>query len=343
MKRLTATALLIGVALATALVTSYGAGEVAAAFAGVGWATALVVGARTLAVGIAGLGWFALFGRDERPSLRVCVLLRFVREGANNLLPTAQIGGDVIGGRLLTFFRVEPALAGASVVVDVLVQAATQLAFALTGLVVLVALVGDSGLVRPAALGLGVAALALASFAALQRRTGARVLTAVAGLAGRRGQAALALLGSLHERLRAFHARPRRLAASFGIHLGGWFVGVAEIWIALWSIGHPVTVAEALVMESLAQALRGAAFAVPGAVGVQEGGLIALGALFGVPPQTALAVSLVKRVADLGVGVPGLVAWQVLEGRKLAARSGGARWTATPRRSDPSPNPVLET
>jgi hypothetical protein len=68
------------------------------------------------------------------------------------------------------------------------------------------------------------------------------------------------------------------------------------------------------------QAVRSAAFAVPGALGVQEGGLIALCAVFGIPAQSALALSLIKRVADLAVGAPGLLVWQALEGRRLFGR-----------------------
>jgi len=66
--------------------------------------------------------------------------------------------------------------------------------------------------------------------------------------------------------------------------------------------------------------VRGAAFAVPGGLGVQEGGYIALCAMFGIPVQEALALSLAKRVADVAVGLPGLIAWQVVEGRRLYRR-----------------------
>ena len=71
-------------------------------------------------------------------------------------------------------------------------------------------------------------------------------------------------------------------------------------------------------------AVRGAAFAVPGALGAQEGGLIVLCAIFGVPPEAALALSLVKRIPDLVLGVPGLLAWQAIEGLALF-RSAAAR------------------
>ncbi|MGU3541258.1 TIGR00374 family protein, partial [Methylobacterium sp. A54F] len=70
---------------------------------------------------------------------------------------------------------------------------------------------------------------------------------------------------------------------------------------------------------SLAQAVRGAAFAVPGALGAQEGGLIALCAIFGIPAEAALALSLVKRLAGLLVGLPGLFSWHILERREAAA------------------------
>jgi hypothetical protein len=57
-------------------------------------------------------------------------------------------------------------------------------------------------------------------------------------------------------------------------------IGMAEVWIALRFMGRPATTNEALVIESLMQAIRGAAFAVRGAFGGQEAGLILLSAYF---------------------------------------------------------------
>jgi len=72
-----------------------------------------------------------------------------------------------------------------------------------------------------------------------------------------------------------------------------------------------------MILESAALAIRGAAFLVPGAVGVQEGGYILLGNLLGIPGEMALALSLVRRVRELALGIPGLAAWQLLEARHL--------------------------
>jgi uncharacterized membrane protein YbhN (UPF0104 family) len=84
-------------------------------------------------------------------------------------------------------------------------------------------------------------------------------------------------------------------------------------------MGHPVSVAEALAIESLGQGSRAAAFVLPGGLGVQDGTLIAACAIFGVPADVALAMALIKRVPDLVLGIPSLVAWQALEGRRLLA------------------------
>ena len=71
-------------------------------------------------------------------------------------------------------------------------------------------------------------------------------------------------------------------------HLAGWFVGAIEVWVVLNFMGYPLDYGDAVIIESLMHAVRGAAFAVPGALGAQEGGLIVLCAMFGVPPEAAL-------------------------------------------------------
>jgi hypothetical protein len=58
-------------------------------------------------------------------------------------------------------------------------------------------------------------------------------------------------------------------------------------------------------------------FPVPGALGVQEGGYVVVGSLLGIPGDAAFALSLIARVRELILGIPGLVAWQVIEARRL--------------------------
>ncbi len=85
-------------------------------------------------------------------------------------------------------------------------------------------------------------------------------------------------------------------------------------------LGPPLGAIDAFILESLVSGARAAAFMVPGALGAVEGGLVVFGALFGLPPETALAVSLSKRVRELALGHPGLLAWPWVEGRYLLRR-----------------------
>jgi putative membrane protein len=321
MKRLSILTAAIGIAIIAAAVYAADPATVAAAMAQAGWAAAIVIALRLLAVTLAGLTWWLLFPKHPRPQPSVCALLRIVREGANTLLPLAQIGGDVIAARLLTFWNIPGPLAAATVIVDVLAQAGTQFLFALVGLALLIAHGVGGNFVYDIAWALGAAALALTGFYVAQRHGGEKLVNALLKrLARGREWQINGTFEAVFHRLHEVYGRRRALALTVICHLGVWFIGALEVWVGLNAMGYHPTYAEAVAIESLAQAARGAAFVVPGAVGVQEGGLVVLCALFGIPAHSALALSLIKRAADIMVGVPGLVAWHALETRRFNRR-----------------------
>jgi hypothetical protein len=61
-----------------------------------------------------------------------------------------------------------------------------------------------------------------------------------------------------------------------------------------------------------------------------------LGAVFGLTPETALALSLLKRARDLAIGVPALLVWQVLESGRLLSRRPGATGPSSRRPAAPA-------
>jgi glycosyltransferase 2 family protein len=67
-----------------------------------------------------------------------------------------------------------------------------------------------------------------------------------------------------------------------------------------------------LIVEAVIQALSSSAFVVPGALGVPEGGFLAIGTLLGFSPELAL----MRRARDVLVFLPALVIWQVAAGRR---------------------------
>jgi uncharacterized membrane protein YbhN (UPF0104 family) len=126
------------------------------------------------------------------------------------------------------------------------------------------------------------------------------------------------------------HARPlseQELAATYGhrgrmalcmaAHLLGWFCKGIGNWIAFRLLGSDIDLAAALAIEGLLHALLIPAFVIPGYAGAQEAGYAAIGALFGVPPEISLAVSLLRRARDIAIGIPVLLVWQLVEMRRL--------------------------
>jgi uncharacterized membrane protein YbhN (UPF0104 family) len=123
-----------------------------------------------------------------------------------------------------------------------------------------------------------------------------------------------------HQTMAEVYAHPGRLAASAALHLTGWLASAGGGWLALYLLGQPISLPAILALESLMYAARTAAFVVPGALGVQEGAYALLGPVLGVPAETALALSLLKRARDLAMGAVTLIVWQVIEGRRALAR-----------------------
>lgn len=316
MTRSFALAALAGILLALVLVAWQGFATVAQAFAGVGWGLALIVAIRVAQVVGAGVSWWALIPDFPRFRLWTAVKLRFIREAINTLLPVAQVGGDIIGARLATFYGVDGGSAGASVLVDLLTQTATQVVFSLVGLGLLAAIGGNEVLIFWVAVGLALMAAAVVGFFFFQRFGGfAMIERGLLRLAQSQAWGSLAHVANLHDRLQAIHADHKRVAISFLAHLAAWFVGALEIYVALRFMGYDIDFGDAVVIESLGHAVRAAGFLIPGALGIQEGGFIALCAVYAIPAPAALALSLAKRVPELVLGLPALLAWHAMEAR----------------------------
>lgn len=321
MKRGAAVAALLGLLLLTGIVVWQGVGEVSRALAVAGWALALLAPYYVLVLLADGIGWWVLFPPSCRPPPRRAVALRWISSAVNQLLPAAQVGGEVVRARLLIRRGIPAGLAGATVVAALTAAAATLGVFGLLGVGLLVGRLERPNFLPGLTLGLAVLLGLIAVFFALQRRGLFSLLArwAMRLTGGERGGLAVGA-EELDEALRNTYRRPARFAASLGLHLLGLFVGTGEVWIALHLLGSPVPLGDALLLESLVQAVRGVAFLVPGAWGVQEGVFVALGGVVGLGPTVSLAVSLAKRARELMVGLPALLVWQAAEG------VGVARW-----------------
>ena len=113
------------------------------------------------------------------------------------------------------------------------------------------------------------------------------------------------------------YRRKRRAVLCGVLQFVAWGLGSIEVWLSLNFLGHPLPLGEAAMIEALIQGSASAAFAIPGALGVQEAGFLLFGGMLGLSPATAAALAVMRRCRDLLCYVPGLVVWQAHEGKRL--------------------------
>lgn len=272
-----------------------------------GWGSlAAMVAAHAVPVALCGGAWACV---APRAGLASVMVLRWLRDGFNEMLAVVPLAGEAASLRLLALRGVKPAAAGAGMVADLTAEVAAQVLFSLIGLALWAGHGGGHAVVRWGVPGVVVAALVAVAFVVVQRVGGLRLVERLAAhlLPDKRPAV------GLHQHLMALYRRPRRLLGALALHLLAWLAACAEAWVAFRLLGHPIGVAEAVMLESAVFAVRSAAFVVPGALGLQEGGYALLAPLLGLPPAVAVTVSLLKRGREVALGLPALVValgWQ---------------------------------
>lgn len=318
---------LVGLALATGLIIHFGWRQVADAALAAGWqGLAALTAIYFVCLVLCALAWRVLLLDAPRNAFLVCLGARWLRESVGNLLALVPTAGELAGARELTLFGVRPGMAGASTVVDLTLELLSQIVFTLFGLVLLLTWYEDKRIGAWLVTGIAFSVLAAAGFILAQRQGLFILLERLPErLNIKWAWKALPDSESVHAGIHKIYAHRRRILVGLGLHLAAWVVGAGEAWVGLRFMGHPLPWSDALILESVAFALRTAAFVVPSRIGVQEGGYIVLGSLFGLSPDVALALSLLKRARELATGLPCLILWQSVEARRLLWRQQPSR------------------
>ncbi|MGH6982869.1 MAG: lysylphosphatidylglycerol synthase domain-containing protein [Stellaceae bacterium] len=305
--------ILCGFGIMTALVFSVDVRALWRDLMMVGFGLTIILALHTVVIAIDGMSWRTLLPKRDAATFPLLVWARWVRESTNLLLPVAQVGGEVAGVRLLTLNGVSLRIASASVILDKLAEGMSQLIFAMLGLGILIVAHGASDLALAIATALAIVSIAIIGIVAVQRAGGfAGVERWLFSVCTRIHPPARDALASVVETIRST-GRVRPFAVSVGQHLAAWCIGSGEIWLALRFMGHPISVPTTLAIESLGSVITAAGFIVPGAIGVQESGYMAIGAALGLPAELGLAISLVKRARQILLGLPALASWQASE------------------------------
>lgn len=283
-----------------------------------------------LPVALAAIGWFIvplyaatrswrlLFPSGTGPGPWKSAELTWIGLSVNWLLPAALVGGELVKLRLARRRILDSGNLVASLVGDKTIQVATQLVYTLLGLSILAWVSGRVvGGLREA-----VGLLAFAGVVYLFYRIQRGGLFARAAMPLRRLVRDRARLGINAARMDAaieeMYQRPGRLWLSAGWRMAFRLLMAGEVALVFWWLEYPAGLLTVLALESMAQASRVAALAIPAAIGAQEAVIVAAGLFLGCPPEVLIGVAVVKRIRELGIGGAGLVAWQLKEMRAFA-------------------------
>ncbi len=268
--------------------------------------------------------WLLTFA-SRRPNLNWLMRLfqiKLIGEAVNNATPLGSVGGEPVKALMLRrYFGVSLRDAAASLVLAKTCVMVGLVLFLSTGFALMLTsptLPAPMKLVAGAGL-LGFA-VAIALAVAVQRF---QLATRAGGWIGRGKYGA-----GLKRWLDAIYDMDRQLMEFYSLHLGrffaavllsagNWLLGAVELTVVMGFFGQPLSFADALIVEALAQLVRAGTFFIPMSLGAQEGTfMLALGAITGAPPL-GLAVAFVRRGRELVWLLLGLLMFWRVSGRGI--------------------------
>lgn len=317
MKRLTGALLVIGLIVLGGVIYYAGIAGIGQALHTLGWlGFSFVCLIHVPVIVLLGSAWWSV-GRDISGARAwKFVWARYVRESAAEVLPFSQLGGIVIGARALAISGMRMVPVAVSMLADLVIELAAKLPYVLSGIVLLFSISPRSSVMKPAVLGAIMVGMTVVLLLVFHRRIKGWLENLALQMAQRWPVLGLGTGSQIRPVFAHVFARDWRIVKALNMHLVAWLSGALETWFILRLMGTPISASEAIVIDSLVAALRTFGFAIPAAIGFQEGGYVLLGGVFGIDPALAVALSLVRRARELALGVPGLGMWQVIEGHR---------------------------
>ena len=230
--------------------------------------------------------------------------VRMVGAAFGKVLPFSAFGGAPIKGFLLKkHYGISYREGAASIILIESTHLISMIIFMASG-VFFISLIPDfpKNYLTFSKISLGLLSLAIFGFYIVQRYK----LTSVIGhwvsqmALGHRVKKFLSHIQEFDERLVHFYTLNRRLFfGALGLNLLNWYLGALEIYIILYFLGHPISIAEAIILETLVEIVRAGTFFIPGTLGTQEAAfLLATGAITG-EPALGVAAAMMRRVREI--------------------------------------------
>lgn len=296
----------IGITLLAVILWQVDLGAVLAQVSSIGWGIMIVFGVYLMAFLSDTVSWRLVIRRDQLAKLSFLTLfnIRMIGAAWNRVTPFLGLAGEPIKAVLLKRYHgVEYNEGAASLVIAKTANLIALVIFLTGGLGV--ALISDGlpqgyrvgAMIALAMLSTGIVLLFIVQRFRLSSKSG--------GWLSRQWFGApivniLDQMQSFDDRLaEAYTQDRRRFVLAVVMTLANWLLGVVELWVTMWLLGFPITLAEAWCADAAVELVRAATFFIPAGIGTQEAALVlVLGHITGQPPL-GLAVAIIRRIREI--------------------------------------------
>ncbi|MBE9167548.1 flippase-like domain-containing protein [Pleurocapsales cyanobacterium LEGE 06147] len=240
-------------------------------------------------------------------------LIYMIGAAFNRVTPLASLGGESFKAVILkTHYQIGYQETGASIILTKTLNTMSLVLFVAIGFFpLLVSEQFSTSFKTVTGLSFAVFAFCIAMFFLVQRFRLASWITYRLGHfpLGERLAKLLHNLRSVDDRLVEFYTNPSRMRNGLIVAFLNWPLGALEIYFLMQFLRHPITLADAWLLDSVAQLVRAGTFFIPANIGTLEGSLVVLGAAITGSPELGLTISVIRRFKDILWILLGLLIW----------------------------------
>jgi len=317
MKKFHTLSVLLGSGLLVYLLHHIGLGPLWQQLQLLGWWLLPLIAIQAVAEGLHVLGWRRCLARDHQQlSLWHIFQIHMAGFALNYLTPTAQVGGEVTKGTLLSLPG-SGTQAASGVIIGKLADALSFLLFVSAGsILTLVHTRLPRGLLAALMVGSGLLAAGICGFLWLQRHGKLGGLVRWLGdrhVGGRRLLHASRYLSQIDTELKHFyHQRPGDLLIAIGWHMAASTIGLVQTTIFVYALKGRIMLVAACGAWFLASWFDLLAFAVPMRIGISEGARLVAFKAVGLEAVMGLTYGVTLRLEQIFWALFGLASYALL-------------------------------
>lgn len=314
--------LIVGCAILAALIYKVGPSSIYHQLIILKWKVLLLLLPFSLVFVLDTLGWKYSFKEGET-SFKDLVIIRLAGESVNSIIPSANFAGEPVKAYFLKRHNISMVDSMASVVISKTIMMITQIMFVMIGVVFFLYKLNVSGTRLIGSIAIILLGIPVIMFIIFIQKHGlfAFLLKLLRIL-----RIKICYIEEREERLRELDKNiyqyyihnKKKTFYSFVCFFLGWLAGVIEAFLILYFLNIPIDTVSAYIIESLTTVAKGITSFIPGSVGGQEGGIIAIFMSLKLGAGVALTFGILKRFRELifigtGLFVLSKLEWAVAE------------------------------